>query len=311
VILPLDLMVVDAGQFKLFKTIGGEVPIPKTRGVLNHEMLPSDLPVDIGPSTVAQIKQLIGRAHTVFWNGPLGIAELEPFAAGTREVARALRELSHSQFSVICGDSLTRALRTLGLPFGQMPYITTGGEAALELLGGKSLPAVAALDDKMDLLAPVRKQSHKILAAVDGSGASLDAAGRIGRLLDTEGAEIILLYVQKANKTDIHLGAGAVQGKSREAVERRVEAERILTAANAVLARHGLVAHQRIVAEGDPAGEILKWADEMRVDLIVMGSHGHSGVLRVFLGSVSRNVLDQARCPVLIVRAVEEMRDER
>jgi len=58
---------------------------------------------------------------------------------------------------------------------------------------------------------------------------------------------------------------------------------------------------QQLTVEGDPADEILKFADEIGADLIVMGSHGRTGVLRVLMGSVSRKVLDRAKCPVLIV----------
>jgi nucleotide-binding universal stress UspA family protein len=56
------------------------------------------------------------------------------------------------------------------------------------------------------------------------------------------------------------------------------------------------------VAEGDPASEILRLADEMAVQLIAMGSHGQTGVVGLLLGSVSSSVLDHARCPVLIAR---------
>jgi nucleotide-binding universal stress UspA family protein len=57
-----------------------------------------------------------------------------------------------------------------------------------------------------------------------------------------------------------------------------------------------------LAVEGDPASEIWRFADEIGADLIVMGSHGRTGVLRVLMGGVSRKVLDRAKCPVLIVR---------
>jgi len=73
---------------------------------------------------------------------------------------------------------------------------------------------------------------------------------------------------------------------------------------NAPLARQGLVSRHQMVVEGDdPADEILKQADEIGAELIAMGSHGRTGFLEFFLGSVSRKVLDRARCPVLVVRS--------
>jgi nucleotide-binding universal stress UspA family protein len=63
-----------------------------------------------------------------------------------------------------------------------------------------------------------------------------------------------------------------------------------------------LTVRQKLTVEGDPASEILRFADEIGADLIVMGSHGRTGILQVLMGGVSRKVLDRARCPVLIVR---------
>ena len=99
--------------------------------------------------------------------------------------------------------------------------------------------------------------------------------------------------------------------KRRREIERRLEAERILAAANAPLARQGLVSRHQMVVEGDdPADEILKRADEIGAELIAMGSHGRSGFLEFFLGSVSRKVLDRARCPVLVVRSPSDQPGE-
>jgi nucleotide-binding universal stress UspA family protein len=87
-----------------------------------------------------------------------------------------------------------------------------------------------------------------------------------------------------------------------EKAARKIEAQQIFSATNAALAGQGLTSHHQLVVEGDPADEILRIADEMGANLIAMGSHGRTGVLRLLMGSVSRKVLDQARCPVLVVR---------
>jgi len=304
IILPEDFVVVDAGLFKLFEKSGRRIPIPESRPARAFEITPSDVPVDIGLRTVKRIKQLIDGARTFFWNGPLGIWEIEPFAAGTREVAQAVVEGTPAHFrrGVVCGDSLARAIRSFDLPFERIRHLTSGGHSALQLLAGKPLPAVAALDNEVDVIAPLERRPRKILLAVDGSEPSLEAARKIGGLVDVEAAEISLLYVQKPAENGGENSPTAAAHKRRHELERRLEAERVVAAASAPLARQGLIAHRQMVVEGDAAGEILKIAGEMGVDLIAMGSHGRTGVLGVFLGSVSRKVLEHARCPVLIVR---------
>ena len=125
---------------------------------------------------------------------------------------------------------------------------------------------------------------------VDGSEHSLEAARKLGQLLNVEGAQISLLHV----------------ADDAEQATRQIEAQQIFSATNAELARQGLTSHHQLIVEGNPADEILRLADEMGADLIAMGSHGRTGVLRLLMGSVSRKVLDQARCPVLIVRIPDE-----
>jgi phosphoglycerate kinase len=304
IILPQDFMVVHVGLFRLFEKNARQMPVPEAREALDYEITPSELAVDIGPRTVNRIKQLIDGARTLLWNGPLGIWEIEPFAAGTRAVARALTDGASRPFqrSVVCGDSLARAIRSFDLPFEQMRHLTTGGESALQLLAGKPLPAVAALDNEVDLIAPIERRPRRVLLALDGSEPALEAARRIGSLVDTEAAEISVLYVQKPTPLVTEgLWNDPVAKRKRE-IERRIDAERVMAAANAPLARQGLMPHHQIVVEGDPGSEILRLADQMGIELIVMGSDDRTGLLRFFLGSVSRKVLDHARCPVLFVR---------
>ena len=94
--------------------------------------------------------------------------------------------------------------------------------------------------------------------------------------------------------------------KQQREILRRQEAELVFDITNAQLAHQGLTVRQQLRVEGDPADEILRFADEIGADLIVMGSHGRTGVLRVLMGSVSHKVLDRAKCPVLIVRIPEK-----
>ena len=258
----------------------------------------------MGPATVNRIKGLFEGARTILWNGPLGVWEIEPFGAATRAVALLIveRVSPQRQRSILCGDSLARAIRSFNLPVELIRHLTTGGEPALQLLAGNPLPAVSALDDELDLVAPIETRPRRILLPVDGSEHSLEAARKLGRLIDAEGAEISLLHVQKRKALAVGEALIDPETKQLREIRRRREAERVFDITNAPLAQQGLTVRQQLTVEGDPADEILRFADEIGADLIVMGSHGRTGVLRVLMGGVSRKVLDRAKCPVLIVR---------
>jgi len=308
VVLPKDFTVVHATRFKEFTESGGITAIPDSRQVPADELLPSDLPVDIGPQTLDLLYELIDEAHTVFWNGPLGVWETEPFCAATQRVTRALIERSphHVQRTVISGDSLARAIRTSGLPVERIRHLTTGGQAALQLLAGNPLPSIAALDDAGSVIEPFHRRTRRILLAVDGSDNSLEAAERLGVMVEPEDVEITLLYVPKSRTLFNRSGRNDPEAAQQRSIERRFEIERVFSAANAALARQGLVSHRMLAIEGDPADEILKCADEMEVDLIAMGAHVKSGLRSFAGGNLSRKVTKRSSRPVLIVRVPDE-----
>jgi phosphoglycerate kinase len=98
--------------------------------------------LDIGPKTIAKYREVIATAKTVVWNGPMGVFEIEAFAAGTIGVAQAVAAV-HGTTIIGGGDSVAAVARA-GVT-DKMTHISTGGGASLEFLGGQTLPGVAAL----------------------------------------------------------------------------------------------------------------------------------------------------------------------
>lgn len=110
------------------------------------DKVPADqMILDIGPKTVAGYSDLIKRAATIVWNGPVGAFEIEPFHSGTKALSYVMAEAK--AYVVVGGGDSVAAVESFGVA-QHMGYISTGGGAALELLEGKILPSVAALEDR-------------------------------------------------------------------------------------------------------------------------------------------------------------------
>ncbi|MET4704628.1 phosphoglycerate kinase [Frigoribacterium sp. UYMn621] len=160
-LLEIDQLEVVQGYLARAEELGVEIVLPtdvvvasKFGADAEHQVRPADdiegspwaesgLGLDIGPETAARFAEVIRGSKTVFWNGPMGVFELTPFAAGTKTVAQALTEVDG--LSVVGGGDSAAAVRALGFTDDQFGHISTGGGASLEFLEGKSLPGLEVL----------------------------------------------------------------------------------------------------------------------------------------------------------------------
>lgn len=133
-VLPVDVVVADAMEED------AESETVAVEGIPSGKM-----GLDIGPETVALFEGHISGASTIFWNGPMGVFEVDAFAKGTEGVARAVAESAAT--SVVGGGDSVAAVNKLGLE-DRMSHISTGGGASLEYVEGKELPGIAVLPDK-------------------------------------------------------------------------------------------------------------------------------------------------------------------
>jgi len=131
IVLPVDLVVA-----------------PEATANVPHRIVARDVPhgqlaLDIGPESVKLFEASLAGARTIFWNGPMGVFEVEAFAAGTREIARAIA--ASDAYTVVGGGDTAAAIRGLGFTDDQFGHVSTGGGASLECLEGRVLPGLAAL----------------------------------------------------------------------------------------------------------------------------------------------------------------------
>jgi len=137
IVLPTDVVV--AASF----SADAEHRVTPADGIEETPWGASGIGLDIGPETSARFAEVIRSARTVFWNGPMGVFELAPFAAGTRAIADALTRVDG--LAVVGGGDSAAAVRALGFDDDRFGHISTGGGASLEFLEGKRLPGLEVL----------------------------------------------------------------------------------------------------------------------------------------------------------------------
>jgi phosphoglycerate kinase len=148
---------VDVARGYLATRAGGNIVLPSDimvaaertadapHEVVTADAIPADrMGLDIGPASARLFSASIRGAGTVFWNGPMGVFELAPYASGTRAVASALT--SSEAFTVVGGGDTGAAIRELGFRDSSFGYVSTGGGASLEYIRGKTLPGLAVLE---------------------------------------------------------------------------------------------------------------------------------------------------------------------
>jgi phosphoglycerate kinase len=133
-LLPIDSVVADAFS-----------PTANTQTTLSDSIPEGWMGLDIGPQALEAARQAILGAKTILWNGPMGVFEMDAFAAGTMGVAQAVAEATQrGAYSLIGGGDSAAAIEKAGLA-SQVSYVSTGGGALLEYLEGKNLPGIVAL----------------------------------------------------------------------------------------------------------------------------------------------------------------------
>ncbi len=152
----LDTSQIDVADGYLDRAAPGQIELPSDviaatertapGQVVAADAIPADqMGLDIGPESAARFAASIAEARTIFWNGPMGVFELAPYAGGTLAVARAITR--NDAFTVVGGGDTSAAIRALGFADDTFGYVSTGGGASLEFIQGKTLPGLAVLEE--------------------------------------------------------------------------------------------------------------------------------------------------------------------
>jgi nucleotide-binding universal stress UspA family protein len=263
--------------------------------------------VDVGPNTIDRFEQAIRRARTAIWNGPMGVFERPPFDRGTRSVATMLGQLGTR--TVVGGGETTAAVHAAGMT-DRFWHVSTGGGATLHLLGGQPMPGLEALP----------RRRVRAFIAVDDSSHGEVVVQTAARLLRRAERPVIRLATvigtREMNRAGtVPRGAawsrpgalppapatGSPGDKTPPLDYVRDEVEQRLSHLVTMHLRSYEAETQVEVAEA-PDAVLLSEAANFGADLLILGTHGRTGLRRMVLGSVAQAVAQRARVPVVLVR---------
>jgi phosphoglycerate kinase len=289
---PVDFTVVDQETFAQLSRGERFALAPPLQNVKKDELQSDQMICDIGNVTRWSWSDSFASAKTIFWHGPLGICELEPFTQGTRFLATEFvrRAWPGAYRSVACGSSLMVSLRQMGIAAEGIGHLTAAGCAALHYVAGRPLPAVDALHQA----GKPRRAPFRILIPLDGSMGDKHAL-EVAAEMATRPSQILLLYVRRGPDAEQHTDFLAALSKA-EKFARRMESERIFAQANALLATRGLVSADQLMMQGEPAEIILRYAKRMAAGLIVVAADADGEMIS------ARQVIEHATCAVLVAQ---------
>jgi hypothetical protein len=263
------------------------------QNVREDELSPDQIICDIGTATRWSWSDWFGPARTIFWHGPLGIAEIDAFCEGTRFVAREIANRTWPELhrTVVCGSTLFAALHRTGFPVESIRNLTYAGRAALHYLAGRPLPAVAVLRDGGR--AALRRL--RALIPLDGSDRDARALDAAAKTLPRD-AEVFLLHIRRGPDFEQYPDIAAGLNEA-EKFAQRVESERIFARANAILAAHGLLSAGQLAAQGKRSTIVERYAKRLDAHLIALAANGARETLR------AQRVVNQAARAALVASA--------
>jgi phosphoglycerate kinase len=251
--------------------------------------LADQLPMDIGGRTSRQLMELLSEARVLFWNGPVGVSEIESFAGGTRELARtAAARAAQGLRGVIWGDSLARALEELNESAAPLRAMIAPSAPATRMISGLPLPGLEALRRHS------KPHPKRVVLPVDDSDIASELVLRAAPLLEGTNSEIHLLFVRRPSNN------------GHDADKFRLEADRVFDRATAQLALFRIAPVAQAVKEGDTEDCVLEYAGEVGADLLAIASLDLPAPLRALAGDWSRAIEKRATIPLLLVQVPDE-----
>jgi phosphoglycerate kinase len=287
---PVDFTVVDEKTFERLKR--GEVTRPALRNAGELELSEEHVIADIGTATRWAWSDRFGPARTIFWHGPMGVVEISLFCEGSRFLANELAERTWPTLhrTLVCGTSLVDGLSHCGFPLDRLRHVTRYGRPALYYRARRPLPAVEILHRA----GAAERNPGCVLIPLNGSERDAISLHAVAELAARD-AELVLLHVRpgpdEEKYPDIALGLDRA-----DRLQRQIESERIFSRANAELASRGLLSHRQLAVQGMPTKMILRYAQRLRADMIVMSAP--SGVTDIGW----RRVVDQAPSAAMVAR---------